>query len=607
MFKLKYLIRGVAKFAVASFALCVSAYAIESAEISVVHDGGKTDKYTLNLQKVGDNIWRLKIPTCKIPRDAKHIDVLNSWAVAKKGEDGYFVTPDSNMGTFREDNGQYRVRKNQVKLYGMKSPKGCFVGIMKGLEFEQEVYVEVKNGEYKIFPRYRIDKIEFDPYEDIIIDYYKLEGKDANYSGMARTYRNYQLERGEVTPLKERVKNNPTLDFTAKSIYVRIKAGRCDRRAYPYKMWGKREFPLVVDNTFEDISNIMKRMKELGIDWAEVCLVGWHKGGHDGPFPDLFPVPQEFGGEEKMIETIETGKSLGYNMTVHVNHTSFYYGKAKRLPLSDVAKGVDGKPRKYTFWPGGQAYNSCYQTLCNRLIDDDLAKFKSMGLNGTFHVDVTSARAPTACHDPMHANNKKQMAEWQNKVNAKCQEAFGSYSSECAFDHVAKTLDYGLYVTWQGAETTKKGKLIDRPIPLTELIYHGIILTNPFYGTIDAPYERGEDKFSDVKESYAYLQTPANRMLKVIEFGGRPSFYYIDYKNLEPMKKFYETYQKVKHLQFEFMESHEEVAKDVFITKYANGAEIVCNYRETPYKYNGREIAPKQFELFEKSWWQFWK
>ncbi len=589
------MLRRIICYALAAWLSCAWLLAIDSADVKILRKGGKYETRLKKLEKVGEGVWRLKIPTCEIPRDALKIDVVSSWATASKGDAGYFVTSDGHLGTFREDNGKYCSRKNMLKLYGMKGPKGCFVAIMKGLAFEQNLHVEAKDGKYAIFPRYNIDKIEFDPYEDIVIDFYELKGDDANYSGMARTYRKYQLGRGEVVPLKERAKNNPTLDFAAKSIYVRIKAGRCDRRAYPRELWGKREFPLVVDNTFDGIIDIMKRMKSMGIDWAEVCLVGWHKGGHDGPFPDLFPVPEEFGGEKKMLEAIREGKSLGYRMTVHVNHTSFYYGKAKRLPLEDVCKGPDGKARKYTFWPGGQAYFSCYQTLCNRLLDADLSKFKSMGLNGTFHVDVTSAREPTPCHDPMHPNNRKQMADWQNRVNKKCRDAFGAYSSECAFDHVAKTLDYGLYVSWQGSESLKFGKLIDRPIPLTELVYHGIILTNPFYGTIDAPYERGEDKFSDVKESYAYLGSAANRMLKVIEFGGRPSFYYIDYKDLSPMKGFYDEYQKLKHLQFEFMDSHEEVAKGVFSTTYSDGTCIVCNYRDEAFDFKGKSIKPKSY------------
>ena len=579
----------------------IVAFAADKVEIRITNQKGQTNVKTVELKDVGKGVERLEIPIRDIPIDTKHIDVVHQYAKAKKGDEGYWVFPNGMIGSFRLDNAKYSRRHQPLHVHGVKTKSKTIAAIATGLKFEYSLNVVVKNGNYEIFPRYEIAKMGFAPYEDIIIDFYKLEGSDANYSGMARTYRKYQLDRGEVVPLRERIKNNPTLDFTTKSTYVRIKLGRCDRRKYPYELWGKQDFPLVVDHTFDDVQNILKRLKNIGVDWAEVCLVGWLKGGHDGPFPDMFPIPQEFGGEAKMLETIKLGKELGYRMTVHVNHTSFYYGKAKRLPLEDVCKDLKGEPRKYTFWPGGQAYNSCFQTVCNRLIDEDIAKFKEMGLNGSFHVDVTSAREPTPCHDPRHPNNRKQMAQWQNKVNQKLRDAFGGYSSERALDHVAKTLDYGLYVTWQGLETLRQGYgLIDHPIPLTELVYHGIILTNPFYGTIDAPYERGEDKFSDVKESYAYLDTPANRVLKVIEYGGRPSYYYIDYSDLEPLRKFYIEYEKIKHLQTEFMQSHRMIEKNVYETTYESGTRIICNYNDTPVKFEGNEIKPKWYIMLKK-------
>lgn len=574
-------------------------FALDRATVTILLSDKTTETRTVSLTKIGENAYRFRLPTAEIPRNALSVEVVNDWATAKKGDDGYFITPDCHLGTFRADKGQYISYRNRVCMYGMKGPKGTFVGIMKGLKMEQKVYVRVDRGVYKLMVVYNLRLTEFEPYEDIVIDYYKLEGENANYAGMAKVYRQYQLDRNEVVPLKERVKNNPVLDFTAKSIYVRIKLGRCDRRAYPPSKWGKREFPLVVDHHFNEVQDIMKGMKALNVDNAEVCLVGWQKGGHDGPFPDYFPVPQEFGGIEKMRETIDLGKSLGYAMTVHVNHTSFYL-KSTRLHPDDLSQTIDGKLRRYTFWPGGQAYHACFQTVCNRYVDEDIKTFKDLGINGTFHVDVTSARWPDPCHAPMHANNRKQVVEWQNAVNQKLKDAFGGYSSECTLDHVAKTLDYGLYVSWIGEEVTKKGYLLDRPVPLSELVYHGIILSNPFYGTIDAPYERGEDKLSDVKESYAYLGTPANRMLKVVEFGGRPSFYYVDYKDLKPLANMYDEYEKIKWLQFEFMQDHKQLEKDVFLTAYSDNTRIVCNYNTSPVKFDGFSVPAKGYVVFKK-------
>ena len=73
------------------------------------------------------------------------------------------------------------------------------------------------------------------------------------------------------------------------------------------------------------------------------------------------------------------------------------------------------------------------------------------------------------------------------------------------------------------------------------------------------------------------------------------------------MKKMYDDYMKLLHLQYEFMESHEEIAKDVYLVKYSDGSEMIFNYRTSLFEYRGRQVAAKEYELYSKSWWEFWK
>ena len=47
-------------------------------------------------------------------------------------------------------------------------------------------------------------------------------------------------------------------------------------------------------------------MKNAGIDKAELCLVGWNVRGHDGRWPQAFPVEPALGGEEELHWLIGT-------------------------------------------------------------------------------------------------------------------------------------------------------------------------------------------------------------------------------------------------------------------------------------------------------------
>ena len=85
-----------------------------------------------------------------------------------------------------------------------------------------------------------------------------------------------------------------------------------------------------------------------------------------------------------------------------------------------------------------------------------------------------------------------------------CHDKFGGFASEGAFDYMARYLDYALYVAWSDLDDN----FFDAEIPLWELVYHGIILYNPSTATVN------------------YTLKGENSERKLMEYGGRPSFYF---------------------------------------------------------------------------------
>ncbi len=582
-----------------AFVLALSAFAMENATVRIIKPKWNVQTKQIKMKEIEKGVYRAVVPVRDIPRDALYVDIIPEAAKAKKGEEGFYVMPDGSYIDFSIDKGKYS-SKRIIKLMGFKTPRGSAAVIAKGMNLECNATVHVENGNYELFTRYDIQGILSDPYEDIVIDYYKLEGDKANYSEMAKVYRKWQLDRGEVKPLKERVKGNKTLENSVNSIFVKVKFSTRVRRGVPRSKWA--DIPMTVQYTFEEGRQAMTRMHEAGMKDIEFCFTGWQKGGHDGPYPDLFPIPEELGGEKGMIETVELGKKYGFQMTVHGNNHDLVKSSV-RYNSKDVSWDNKGNEFKYTILPGGQVYFTCYQIVHDRWLDEDIEGIKRLGITGTQHIDVTTARPPNPCCNPLHPANRKEQAEWQRKVSQKFKDHFGGYSSEAGFDHIAGVTDYVLYVNWTGGDLYHKN-IVKKVVPIWELVYHGIILSgSPFYGTMDATYERENEMFSDSNKSYTYIKTPANRRLKVFEFGSRPTFYYIDYKakDYTPMKKMYDDYMKLRHLQYEFMESHEELAQDVFLVKYSDGSEMIFNYRTTPFEYRGRTVKAKEYELYNPS------
>ena len=354
---------------------------------------------------------------------------------------------------------------------------------------------------------------------------------------------------------------------------------------------------MAVSYTFDQFMDVMRNLKALGVDKAEMCFVGFNSGGFDGRFPDIFPIEPSIGGEEKMREAVKLGKELGYQMTCHVCNTDFYT-VAKRWNEDDIALMPDGKKRKGGVLAGGRVYNPCFKQVYEKYVEEDYKGLSDIGIKGTFHIDVTSCIVPYSCNHPSHPCTRQETADYMNKIGELAHKYFGGFGSEGPCDHVARSLDYALYVwaypSWVGA----RHPLMDRLVPVWQICYHGIILSNPYFATVDYNYEK--IKRPNAPESYHILPDIPTRRLKLYEFGGRPTFYGgIRDDNLQPIKEAYDEYQPMKYLQYEFMDDHRELAPDVFLTVYSDGSEVMTNYTDKPFEYKGKCVNAKDYCLFK--------
>ena len=81
--------------------------------------------------------------------------------------------------------------------------------------------LEVRDGKYELYPEFPVPAPLVR--ERISVSLFELSGDDADYSGIARRYRRYQLERGACIPLSERIAGNPVLEESIRSIAVRLR------------------------------------------------------------------------------------------------------------------------------------------------------------------------------------------------------------------------------------------------------------------------------------------------------------------------------------------------------------------------------------------------
>ena len=408
-----------------------------------------------------------------------------------------------------------------------------------------------------------------------------------------------------MRPLAERAKESETLKYSAESIFVRVKHGwkalntEAEKKAKWEHQSPTNEPPIHVNLSFADYEDIMRRMKAAGIDKAEMCSVGGTAGGFDGRFPDVLPIPEEFGGADGIRHANAYGRSLGYQMTVHFATTAMFEC-SRNWNVDDLCRKLDGSLLTAGLVAGGRTHRLCPKVYSEKYLRKSWQDFVDLGFRGTMHVDVISIIYPYQCFNPLHPLNARESARCLSEVARHSRRVFGGFGSEGCRDWIAPDLDFALYTSWYpGSGGRMASEAVDRPVPFWQLVYHGIILSNPFYCTIDAYYERVGRHYSDSLDRFAYFDNARTRVLKLHEFGGRPIFYYTRYEDIAPVKQAYEDYKKLSHLQYFYMDDHRELAPGVFLTRYSNGEELVTNYSPEPFAYRGRSVKPMGNELLK--------
>lgn len=578
--------------------LLAAAFSVETAFL----DGTKTTEVVDVMES--DCLVRFVWPKEKVPANFKSVTVTPDFASARKGDDGYWVMPNNTYGTYRIDNGSLKEDWGIfMPMFGMKTPHLTYCAIVTGMPYSLGISVEAKDGAYSQSAVFSADRdIEF--YEDIRIDYHFLKGDDADYSGIARCYRAYQLERGAAVPLAEKVKSNSALAYAVTNIEVRIRQAWKPAPSPVMEQVARNEPPVKAVVTFDRVKDIVDESVRQGVGGAEFCLVGWNKGGHDGAYPQIFPVEPSLGGEEKLKETVAYAQSKGYQVVGHSSFRDCYMIADTWDAEYVVEKNPNGTlKRDETSWSGGRLYTMCPQRAYERFCPKQCAEMATLGFRGMFYVDVTTSRPLFPCPDVRHRLNNGQRAVWENNIMRELGETFGGAASEGAYDFCSRTCESALTVQWRKPFDPPENEMVDGYIPLWQLVYHGIIVSTPFRTMINCP--------ANPDRRYA---------LKLAEFGGRPTFYWHSWfvtgkppsmgtwdleattddkmrQGVRWMKEGHDEFAGRSHLQFCFMDRHEKIADGVFCTTYSNGESVVVNYTDNAFEYRGKIVPAVSWQL----------
>lgn len=543
---------------------------------------------------------------------AKQLYLLGDISVAQAGDEGYYLISrhDKQNGDIiaefidREDV-EYTQGKMIMSFYGIKKKDMCVMVRVKR-RYPFVIRVVVKNGRYELCVFYDlesfglIDESTGIPAEDIEFEIIKLP-LTSDYNEMARTERRIRLERGEITPLFKKCERE-CVEYARNYPLIRIRMGWKKSPCDILVQTPENEPPMFVACDFARVRDIADELVRQGVKGAELQLVGWNKGGHDGAFPQLFPINEELGGEAEFVKTLEYVKSLGFRISTHTN-TIDAYQLADTFAWDDVLITKDGNYRAGGLYGGGQSYKVCAKKQYKNA-KRDLPALRDYGENGLHFTDVLSIVEPLVCYSKEHPCSHREAVEYTVKNMDYTRELFGGFSSEGCMDFALGSIDYGLYVTFGDGFGRFETPIATKMLPVWEIAYHGIVLYNPTSPTVNYPIKRPEDRLTFVMR------------------GGKPSIYiYSRYREGAPnwmgeddlvcytdadlkrtvsvIKKTLDDYTPIRDLQLCYMHSYEALGNGIEVATYENGTRIVGNFSDNSAIFEDREVSPYGYIVIE--------
>lgn len=560
----------------------------------VVYEDLRVEECPMQVSQNGERI------ICRIKREAveegiSYVDVCYDFFRAKVGGDGYFLTDAQTSGTVRtdfkeRDDGEIAYRFSFVGCLGWNRGERGIFGIVTGMRETFGCVLGLSNGSYYLYPRFYLEGNR--PDEDIVIEYTLLS--KGGYVEMAKQYRQYQLTRGGCVPLKARIEADPRLRKSLDGIAVRIRQGWKPAPSPVEDQTPDTEPPMHTACTFDRVGDISDAFRKAGIENAEFCLVGWNIGGHDGRFPQIFPVEERLGGEKKLIKAIQKVKDNGYTIVAHDNATDAYH-IADCFDPAYLLKHRDGSFEKQSRrWSGGRPYKICPRCQYELFEETHQQRLAELGFEGIHYIDVMTILPLLNCYDRNHPLTKKESAAYYRKIMKTARNRFGGYSSESGFDYAASDMDFILYTSFDiGKETTNP--FYDALVPFWEIVYHGIIAYNPCTYTLN------------------YMAKGIRNRLKYFELGGRPLVcYYANFadagiknwmgtedflcdtdeqltESAEKIRQMADDYLALAPERYEFIENHERLSEDVVRTTYSNGTTVTVDYKNLTYRIDRSE------------------
>jgi hypothetical protein len=398
---------------------------------------------------------------------------------------------------------------------------------------------------------------------DIVVHYRLLTGDQSNYVGMARSYQDYLVDRGE---LKKRL--DPGNDIGIKLEFLGAEKERI--------LFWHRSIPVTT------ISQMSTILGDLDVKNPDVVYYGWQPRGANALYPSSVSLDATLGTRAQLASFADEVAAANGRLYLYVDpqaalrHVRGYSGR-NDLALAITNVNVAGYNRfKENYYFNMQALGERLPPLSRAVANDLGAGLALDGIGSTLFSDFRDDRV---------LNREATIPMYQELVaEAGANTAF-YLPNDYMFRHMHAYYDMPL---------TNSGYLFTTDVvPFLQIVLGGYV---PMYGR---PLNFSPDLRAD--------------MLRHADFGVYPSFFlthaptsailhtssgWIFSSSYEQWgQEVKETYQWLNNLlsavKGEQVVARETLRSGVVATTYSNGQQIVVNYNSAPFSEGGLRVGPE--------------
>ena len=293
-----------------------------------------------------------------------------------------------------------------------------------------------------------------------------------DYNDIAKAYRTYLKDRGQLITLRAKAALNPLVNELAGCPIIHTSI---TTHISPDSRYYVPDDPAHNDHhvTFDARAEQIRALKARGLKRAYTHFDGWGFRGYDNLHPSPLPPSPIAGGAEGMKRLQDTVRECGYLFGIHDQYRDYYYD-APFFTWDEARQNLDGSHSHNHTWHGGHYAYLCPQKAVEyvRLNYTLLAR---MGIKpDSSYLDVFSLAELDECFNPRHRIRREGSVKYRRQ-SLDWLTAHGIIpSSEETLDCILPSQVLCHHAPFNKDDLKNPKRAV--PIPLFNLVYHDCVL-----------------------------------------------------------------------------------------------------------------------------------